>query len=111
MPGDHQHGRGDAAGDLLEAAGAGPTLVKIAKSLSWLGRRPRRARRIAVSSSISASKSSGRLGTVAMWMVSPPPFLTSRELLVEGGDRDGHEVVVAAAEEAEPLFSKRPITR
>ena len=47
----------------LEAFGAytntlmvpNPALVKMAKSFGWFGRKPRRARMIAVSSSISAS--------------------------------------------------------
>ena len=75
-------------------------LVKRAKSLGWSGRRPRRARRMFVSSSMRAWTSSARLGTVAMWMVSPAAVLDLRELLVEGGDGDGDEVVVAPEDSA-----------
>ena len=84
-------------------------LVKSAKSFGWFGRRPRRARRMAVSSSMRACTSSARLGTVAMWMVSPPPFFTwgncSSKVVM------GMATKLLLVPNIPPLCSKMPITR
>jgi len=83
--------------------------LKVAKSFSWSGLRPRRPSVSPVSSSMRAWKSSGRLGP---WRCGscPAAVLYLRKLVVEGGDRDRHEVVGAAAKN-EPFFSKTPTTR